>query len=133
MIRPKTSFLGAGAVLLAAGLLLGACGGGTTTAAPTTAPTTAPTSAASSGTGAGAGAAIADFSFTPADLSVKVGQEITWTNGGSASHTVTFDSGVDSGTLKAGATFKHTFDAAGSFTYHCNFHPAMKATVTVTP
>ncbi len=47
-------------------------------------------------------------------LTAKVGQEITWTNTGNVAHTVTFDTGgVDSGSLRAGATFKHTFDAAG--------------------
>ena len=76
--------------------------------------------------------AIKDFSFDPASLTAKVGQEITWTNQGNAAHTVTFDTGgVDSGSLSAGATFKHTFDAAGTFTYHCKFHSSMQGTVTV--
>jgi plastocyanin len=139
VIRPKTSLLAATGLLLAVSLVLGACGSGTATSAPTSAPTSAastsvePSASAAGGSGASA-VAIADFSFSPAALTVKVGQEITWTNSGSASHTVTFDAGgVDSGTLKSGTTFKHAFDAAGTFTYHCNFHSSMKATITVTP
>jgi len=29
-------------------------------------------------------------------------------------------------------TFKFTFSTAGTFPYHCNIHPYMKATITVT-
>jgi plastocyanin len=75
---------------------------------------------------------IADFSFTPDALTAKVGQEITWTNTGNLTHTVTFDKGgVNSGNIGGGGTFTHTFTAAGSFTYHCSIHAAMQATVTV--
>ena len=78
--------------------------------------------------------AIKDFSFDPAELTVKVGAKVTWTNQGDASHTVTFDTGgVDSDTLKAGATYDHVFDAAGSFAYHCNFHSSMKGVIVVAP
>jgi plastocyanin len=38
----------------------------------------------------------------------------------------------DSSTLSAGANFVHTFPAAGTFGYHCNFHVSMGMTGTVT-
>lgn len=91
-------------------------------------------SAAGGGGATGDAVAIKDFSFDPAELTVKVGQKVTWTNQGDASHTVTFDTGgVGSDTLKSGATFDHVFDAAGSFPYHCNFHSSMKGVIVVGP
>ena len=92
-----------------------------------------PPSSEPAGGATGNAVSIEDFKFGPAALTAKVGQEITWTNKGGAPHTVSFNSGgVESGTLSAGATFKHTFDAPGTFDYHCNFHSSMTATVTVT-
>jgi len=41
---------------------------------------------------------------------------------------------LNSGTLapgSPGAVFKHVFAGAGSFPYHCNFHPDMHGSVTV--
>jgi plastocyanin len=128
-------------LVLALAFIVAGCSSSAATAAPTNAPaatssaapaSVAPPSTAPGGAG-GTAVAVKDSSFDPGTISVKTGQAITWTNNGSASHTVTFDTGgVDSGTLKAGATFSHTFDAAGTFTYHCNFHSSMKGTVTVT-
>jgi plastocyanin len=137
VIRPTIVSPRIGGLFLVVALLAAACSSGSATTAPTAAPPTqAPaTTAPSSGGGGAAGSAVTikDFSFDPATLTAKVGQEITWTNQGNASHTVTFDSGgVDSGTLASGKTFKHTFAAAGSFTYHCNFHSSMTGTITVT-
>ena len=152
MIRPTARLLALAGAALVLTLALGACASatgtvGTATSAPTAAPpTSAPTTAASvapttasvapspTGGGGSTGSAVTiqDFSFNPAGLTAKVGQEITWTNTGSAPHTVTFDTGgVDSGTLSPGSTFKHTFDATGTFTYHCAIHSAMQATITV--
>jgi hypothetical protein len=46
---------------------------------------------------------------------------------------VTADGGAfDSGNLATGQTFSQTFSAAGTFAYHCNIHPQMTGTVTVT-
>ncbi len=138
MTRPAIASPRIGGLFLVVALLAAACSSGTATTAPTAAPPTqapAATAASPAGGGGAAGSAVTikDFSFDPATLTAKVGQEITWTNQGNASHTVTFDAGgPDSGTLASGATFKHTFDAAGSFTYHCNFHSSMTGTITVT-
>jgi plastocyanin len=77
-------------------------------------------------------ARIASFAFDPTNAGVKVGATLTWTNNDNVAHTVTFDDGSDSsGNLTKGATFKRTFDKAGTFTYHCNIHPAMRGIVTV--
>jgi len=82
----------------------------------------------------GSTVAIVDFAFNPATISVKAGSAVTWTNTGSTAHTVTADDGsFDSSHVAPGATFSHTFAAAGTFSYHCATHSSMKATVTVTP
>jgi plastocyanin len=79
-----------------------------------------------------AAVSIVDFAFQPASVEIVTGGTVTWTNTGQAPHTVTADDGsFDSGTLSPGATFSQTFATAGTFTYHCNIHPQMTATVIV--
>jgi plastocyanin len=79
-----------------------------------------------------AAVSIVDFAFQPASVEIATGGTVTWTNTGQAPHTVTADDGsFDSGTLSPGATFSQTFATAGTFTYHCNIHPQMTATVIV--
>ncbi len=81
---------------------------------------------------AAAAVSIKDFSFQPATISVPVGGTVTWTNNDTTGHTVTADDGsFDSGTVSPGATFSQTFATAGTFTYHCNIHPSMTASITV--
>jgi plastocyanin len=77
-------------------------------------------------------ATIADFAFDPATLEVSVGTTVTWTNNDSAAHTVTADDGsFQSGRLEQGESFSYTFDTPGTFSYHCEYHANMTATVTV--
>jgi plastocyanin len=63
-----------------------------------------------------------------------VGTTVVWTNTGAVAHTVTADDGAsfDSGSLDPKATFALTPAAAGTFAYHCTFHPWMKGTLSVT-
>lgn len=76
---------------------------------------------------------IKGFAFSPSALSIKVGDGVTWTNMDSAPHTITSDSGneLDSETLSKGNNYSHTFTTAGTYEYHCGFHPGMKATIIV--
>jgi plastocyanin len=126
--------------LLAAGLLvlLAACGGGTTTTAaptntPTTAPTNTPTTASTTThTSNGNSITIMNFAFSPVTLTVKTGTKVTWTNKDTVTHTVTADQGVfDSGFLSPGSSFSFTFIKAGTYSYHCNIHHSMMATIIV--
>jgi plastocyanin len=73
------------------------------------------------------------YSFSPAMLAIKVGTTVIWKDVSSAPHTVTSDDGTtfDSGTVPVGGSFHFTFKTAGSFSYHCNIHPYMKATIVV--
>jgi plastocyanin len=77
---------------------------------------------------------IHNFGFYPANLQVKVGTTVTWTNYDRAPHTVTFnDSSLkSSGTLNQGGTFSYTFTKAGVYTYYCDLHETMVGQVTVT-
>jgi plastocyanin len=76
---------------------------------------------------------IADFAFMPPELAVAAGTTVTWTNEDWAPHTATADEGsLDSGRLDQGVSFEHTFAEAGTFAYHCTFHPGMVGSVVVT-
>lgn len=84
-------------------------------------------------TGGGAAVTIAGFAFDPDPLEVAAGTAVTVTNDDTAPHTWTADDGsFDSGQLGQGDTFEHTFEAAGQIAVHCEIHPTMKGTVTVT-
>ncbi len=128
---------------LVATLTLVACGGTSTTSSqpsPTTAqssPTTAAT-ATSQPSGTVANVKIVEkdekYMFDPATLTIKKGTQVVWTNMTDAPHTVTSDNGPfnTSSNLTEKQTFMFTFSTAGTFTYHCNIHAYMKATITVT-
>lgn len=76
---------------------------------------------------------IANFAFSPATLTVKVGTTVTWTNQDSAAHTVTSDTGLfDSGNMPQGKSFSYTFTTAGTYAYHCTYHAMMKGSIVVT-
>jgi plastocyanin len=77
---------------------------------------------------------IKDYAFTPADLTVKTGDTVTWTNGDKAPHTVTSTSGkgpLDSPNLQTGDKYSYTFTSAGTYQYYCAIHPDMLGSVTV--
>jgi plastocyanin len=96
----------------------------TATPAPTPNPEASSTSSVS----------IANMSYSPASLTLKKGTKVTWTNNDDVAHTVTADTGnaFDSGNMDKGKTFSFTFNTAGTFAYHCTYHPNMHGTVTVT-
>lgn len=75
---------------------------------------------------------ISGFAYDPDTLTVQVGDTVTWTNQDSAAHTVTADNAdFDSGSLAQGETWSFTFDSAGTWDYHCTFHPMMTAVIIV--
>jgi len=81
----------------------------------------------------GAGDPTTAWKFEPAEITVKVGGSVTFQNSGTQQHTATANDGsFDTGALAAGATKLVTFSRAGTFTFHCSFHPWMTGTVTVT-
>jgi plastocyanin len=76
---------------------------------------------------------ISGFAFNPGTLTINVGEQVTWTNKDSASHTVTSDSGSElaSSTFGNGKTYSYTFNTAGTYNYHCSIHTSMKGTIIV--
>ena len=117
--------------LLAAAVLVAGCGGsgGSGGGSPTT--TAAPTTSGAGTPASGTAVTIDNFAFSPAALSVKMGQQVTWTNKQDVEHTVTADGGTFDHPMPPNATFSFTFPGAGSFAYHCRIHPSMKGTVVV--
>jgi plastocyanin len=76
--------------------------------------------------------------YLPYEITVSVGQSVTWSNDDSAAHTVssgTVDAGVtgvfDSGLFMSGSTFEYTFEKAGKYDYFCMVHPWMTGKVIV--
>jgi plastocyanin len=75
---------------------------------------------------------IRDFSFSPATITVNVGEAVTWTNDGPTGHSATANDGsFDTGVFPRGQSRSHTFNEAGTFSYICTPHPQMKGTVRV--
>ncbi|WP_238598783.1 cupredoxin domain-containing protein [Saccharothrix sp. ALI-22-I] len=77
---------------------------------------------------------ISGYAYSPATLTVNVGDTVTWTNQDTAPHNVVVTSGPEkftSPTLQKGQSYTFTFTKAGSYQYYCSVHPDMKASVTV--
>jgi plastocyanin len=65
-------------------------------------------------------------------LVVAPGQTVVWTNGDTASHTVTSDTLVwDSGILAPGDSFFRVFPFRGTFPYRCVVHGAARMSGTI--
>ena len=124
-MRTIMSGLGAGLVLVFAA----ACGGSTATQAPAGGGAAAASCSPTLGTGQQV--AIANFAFNPKTITIPVGTSISWTNGDTATHTVTFDKGPDCGNVATATSTTITFATAGTYTYHCKIHSSMTGTVTV--
>ena len=74
---------------------------------------------------------IESFAFSPSNISVAIGDTITFTNMDSAPHTASANDGsFDTGTLSKGKSKTVTISAAGTHAYKCNFHPSMTGNVT---
>ncbi|MHB9054344.1 MAG: cupredoxin domain-containing protein [Thermoleophilia bacterium] len=84
---------------------------------------------------------IQNLQYNPADLTIKKGDTVRWTNKDQTAHTSTSDdfqagrdnppTAWDSQPLNPGQTFDRQFDTAGTFPYHCSVHNYLKGTITV--
>jgi amicyanin len=73
-----------------------------------------------------------NFAYQVANMQVRAGTTVTWTNQDSVPHSITFKNGMkDSGLLYQGQSFSYTFNTPGTYQYYCSVHPYMVATVTV--
>ena len=64
-----------------------------------------------------------DMKFNPEDLTINVGDTVTWTNNDGMAHTATSTGGpasFDSGNIATGATWSFTFTEAGTYDYKCD-------------
>jgi len=76
--------------------------------------------------------------WDPAELTIGVGETVTWSNDDTAAHTITSgsakdgpDGNFDSSLFMAGNTFDWTFDTAGEYPYFCMVHPWMEGVIIV--
>ena len=118
--------------------LLGACSSddsGSDSAATTAGAAAGANTTSGSGgeaTGDGASVVASDLAFNPAELTVAVGETITFTNNDGFAHTFTADNGeFDSDNVDSGGTFEYTPEAAGEIPFHCKIHSNMTGTITV--
>ncbi len=81
-----------------------------------------------------------DLRFAPDTVRIQAGGTVRWTNTTDLIHTVTLhgtglDETVDSGVLRPGDTFRHTFATPGTFGYTCLPHDGagMRGVVVVLP
>jgi plastocyanin len=109
----------------------GSAGGDTMTTSPPAATAAAPAAPA----GAAVRMATVDiksFKYKPVTVTVKKGGRVRWKNSDAAAHTSTADDrSFDTQTIDKGKARMVTFTTVGTFAYHCDFHPFMKATVVV--
>lgn len=76
---------------------------------------------------------IKNFAFSPAELTIKIGDTVTWKNFDLAAHRVISDTGteLDSLELRTDKSYAHTFYTAGTYDYHCGIHTYMKGKIIV--
>jgi plastocyanin len=76
---------------------------------------------------------IKSSSFVPTLATIKTGDAIRWVNSDSHNHQVVSNNGsFVSPILGPGATYRHTFNASGTYRYHDGLNPTVKGTVKVT-
>ena len=82
-----------------------------------------------------AGVTVGNNFFNPTDTVVQAAGTVTWTwNPGGVTHTITFTSGpapLPAETVQSTGTKDITFNAVGTYSYHCTIHAGMSGTVTV--
>ena len=72
--------------------------------------------------------------FDPQVTRIETGDKVLWRNRTDEKHSVTSDTGAmpfDYTLGARGATEERRFEAAGTYTYHCRFHPQMTGRVEV--
>jgi len=74
---------------------------------------------------------IDNFVFVPVQLTVKVGQTVTWTNRDDIPHTVVSDGAFKSKAMDTDEKFSYTFAKPGTYNYFCSIHPKMIGKVVV--
>ena len=90
---------------------------------------------------------IANRSFDPQNITIRVGTIITWVNNDSSEHQIISDMGyagksggfsrqlndLKSSRMYKGSTYSYRFQRADNYTYHCNIYPNLRGSVQVLP
>jgi plastocyanin len=71
--------------------------------------------------------------FTPAQITVRVGDTLEWSNGDIAAHTATSKEGGFDVNVPPGRMGSTVVDQGGSLAYTCRYHPNMKVQIVVRP
>lgn len=77
---------------------------------------------------------IENYAFMPAEITVKAGETVKWTNAEKrVSHSILFTGpgGLESERMFPGESWERRFDAPGRHPYTCGPHPEMKGVVIV--
>jgi plastocyanin len=80
--------------------------------------------------------AMENYAYSPATLTIRVGDTVSWTNHDQAPHDVVTTSApaaFRSPLLNTGETWSFTFTVPGTYAYYCSVHPDMRAQITVEP
>ena len=72
-----------------------------------------------------------DMAFTPAGVSIKVGQTVLIKNSEAAIHTGNINGKNITGNMKKGDSAAWTANAPGEYKVTCDYHPQMSATIVV--
>jgi plastocyanin len=75
-----------------------------------------------------------DNVFTPPDITISPGTNVTWHNRDTVAHNIKSADGsfgVDAGRFGPGASYSFTFRKAGTFDYTCTIHAGMAGQVRV--
>jgi plastocyanin len=123
------------ASLLVASVLVAACGSDNTTSSSGSTGTSGTSgSSGSSGTSGtsgttptgGATVTVKSNSFTPASVTIKAGEKVTWTWAGGSHDVVSGNNCTDDAkfksSLQTSGTFEFTFATAGTYPYFCTPH-----------
>ncbi len=91
--------------------------------AEATAPAPKPTPQKQAKVAAATTVSIGDNFYSPATVTINVGDTVTWQNDGAADHSATADDGsFDTGVFRGGQSRSETFSSAGTIPYFCTVH-----------
>jgi plastocyanin len=70
--------------------------------------------------------------FKPANITIKTGDAVKWTNKDTTNHQVVSNTGAFvSGTITPNHSYTHSFNTAGTYRYHDALHPALTGKIVV--
>jgi plastocyanin len=74
---------------------------------------------------------ISDLVFSPAEVTVHVGDTVEWDNADFVDHTATATNGDWDVAIAGGKSGSVQLSRAGTLSYYCRFHPNMTGTIKV--